>query len=235
MARTPMAPDAALSLDTAFSDTEKTGAMLLFFKADHYFCWDVARDAMVAGYPRKISRDWPGLLQAAPGKRLRGAVHVAAWGPIVFFLFEGDRHALPWDMRTKAVGNAIPIQDLLPSRLTQGDFTPVLAKTTGREDVVYAFSGEEYTRWTVHSSFPEKEDEGFPRRIDCDWKDGLVLAPRSGLYVDWPSRSSAHSNRKLYFFMEDLYLRWDVPSHTRNYRLDIVSGWKGWPAMPSEA
>jgi len=28
-----------------------------------------------------------------------------------------------------------------------------------------------------------------------------------------------------------LYLRWDVPSHTRNYRLDIVAGWKGWPSF----
>jgi hypothetical protein len=29
--------------------------------------------------------------------------------------------------------------------------------------------------------------------------------------------------------MGDLYLRWDVPSNTRNYRLDIVAGWKNWP------
>ncbi len=235
MARTPMAPDAALSLDTGDSDAGKTGVTLLFFKADHYFCWDVTRDAIVEGYPRKISLDWPGLLEAAPGKRLRGALHVAAWGPIVFFLFEGDRRAFAWDMKTKLVVSTMPIQDLLPSRLTQGDFTPVLAKTPGHEDVVYAFSGAEYTRWAVHSSFPGKEDEGFPRRIEPDWKDGLVLAPRSGLYVDWPSRSPAHSNRKLYFFMGDLYLRWDVPSHSRNYRLDIASGWKGWPAMSLEA
>ncbi|MNC97438.1 hypothetical protein D3C83_150920 [compost metagenome] len=58
-----------------------------------------------------------------------------------------------------------------------------------------------------------------------------MLAPRAGVYVDWPSRSSAHSNRKLYFFMGNLYLRWDVPSNTRNYRLDILAGWKGWPVF----
>ena len=29
----------------------------------------------------------------------------------------------------------------------------------------------------------------------------------------------------------DLYLRWDVPSNTRNYRLDIIAGWKGWPTF----
>jgi hypothetical protein len=75
------------------------------------------------------------------------------------------------------------------------------------------------------------EDAGFPRKTAADWKDGLVLAPRAGVYVDWPNRSSAHSNRKLYFFMGDLYLRWDVPSNTRNYRLDIVAGWKGWPVF----
>lgn len=227
-----MAPDAAVSLDNVHTEA---GAALLFFKGDHYFRWDVSRDSLVEGYPRKISRDWPGLLEAAQGKRLRGALHVPAWGSIIFFLFEGDLHAVAWDMEAKLVSRNIPIRDVLPSRLTQGDFTPILAKTAGQDDVVYAFSGEEYTRWTVHSSFPEKEDDGFPRRIDSDWKDGLVLAPRSGLYVDWTSRSSAHSNRKLYFFMGDLYLRWDVPSHSRNYRLDIVTGWKGWPAMPFEA
>ena len=58
-----------------------------------------------------------------------------------------------------------------------------------------------------------------------------MLAPRAGVYVDWPSRSHAHSNRKLYFFMGNLYLRWDVPSNTRNYRLDILAGWKGWPSF----
>ena len=58
-----------------------------------------------------------------------------------------------------------------------------------------------------------------------------MLAPRAGVYVDWPSRSPAHSNRKLYFFMGNLYLRWDVPSNTRNYRLDILAGWKGWPSF----
>ena len=57
------------------------------------------------------------------------------------------------------------------------------------------------------------------------------LMRKAGVYVDWPSRSPAHSNRKLYFFMGNLYLRWDVPSNTRNYRLDILAGWKGWPAF----
>jgi hypothetical protein len=49
--------------------------------------------------------------------------------------------------------------------------------------------------------------------------------------VNWLNRSAAHSNRKIYFFMGDFYLRWDVPSNTRNYRLDILAGWKGWPAF----
>jgi hypothetical protein len=107
----------------------------------------------------------------------------------------------------------------------------VAAELAGGERVVYAFKGLEYTRWTVGTSFPVAEDPGFPRRIADNWKDGLVLAPRAGVYVDWPNRSTAHSNRKIYFFMGDLYLRWDVPSNTRNYRLDILAGWKGWPAF----
>jgi hypothetical protein len=51
------------------------------------------------------------------------------------------------------------------------------------------------------------------------------------VHAEWPNRSSAHSNNQIYFFMGDLYLRWDVPSNTRNYRTDIYAGWKNWPSF----
>lgn len=227
-----MGPDAVLCLDTPYTDPGRAGTTLFFFKNRQFVCWDVASEAMLPGYPRDIEADWPGLLGSFPGAALRGALHVPAWGAKVYFFFEGRSQAAVWDLGRRALEPAkVEARELLPSALTQGDFTPVYAQLADGQAVIYAFNGFDYTRWTVGARPGGAEDAGFPRRIERDWKEGLVLAPRAGVYVDWPSRSSAHSNRKLYFFMGNLYLRWDVPSNSRNYRLDILAGWKGWPAF----
>lgn len=230
-ARAAMAPDAVLCLDAPLHEPERSATTLYFFKNRQFACWDVVNETMLDGYPRDIAAHWPGLLESFPGARLRGALHVPEWGPKIFFFFEGERQAVPWDIQRRALDVKIDAASLLPSELTSEDFTPVYAQLAGVGSVVYAFRGFEYTRWTVAATPPIAEDAGFPRRIEHDWKEGLVLAPRAGVYVDWPNRSSAHSNQKIYFFMGDLYLRWDVPSNTRNYRLDIFAGWKGWPAF----
>ncbi|HYC38693.1 MAG TPA: hemopexin repeat-containing protein [Usitatibacter sp.] len=228
-----LGPDAVLCLDTPYMDPGREGTTLFFFKNRQFVCWDVVNETMLPGYPRDIADAWPGVMEAYPGSRMRGVLHVPAWGAKVYFFFEGQGEALAWDLAARRVEPVrVPIQELLPSAITrEGDFTPVYAQLADRTPVLYAFRGYDYTRWTVSAAGPGPEDAGFPRRIEHDWKDGLVLAPRAGVYVDWPSRSSAHSNRKLYFFMGNLYLRWDVPSNTRNYRLDVLAGWKGWPAF----
>ena len=227
-----MTPDAVLCLDAPCNDPGPGGTTLVFFKNRQFVCWDVVNETMLPGYPREIAKEWPGLLEAFPDDKLRGALQVPAFGRKIYFFFEGRAQAAVWDMDARALEPAkIDVQELLPSAITTGDFTPVYARFADGRPVLYAFQGFEYTRWTVGGSWPTQEDPGFPRKIETDWKDGLVLAPRAGVYVDWPSRSAAHSNRKIYFFMGNLYLRWDVPSNTRNYRLDIVAGWKGWPAF----
>lgn len=232
MSELRMGPDAVLCLDTPYTDPVCEGTTLFFFKNRQFVCWDVVNEKMRPGYPRDIAAEWPGLLEAFPGSSLRGALHVPAWGAKVYFFFDSQSQAVAWDLERRAVDcDRVDVQKLLPSALTRGEFTPVYAQLADGQAVLYAFQGFDYTRWTVRGSMPAAEDPGFPRRIEGDWKDGLVLAPRAGVYVDWPSRSSAHSNRKLYFFMGNLYLRWDVPSNTRNYRLDILAGWKGWPAF----
>lgn len=227
-----MAPDAVLCLDALHGDPGLGGTTLVFFKNSQFVCWDVVNEKMLPGYPRDIPKEWPGLLEAFPGSNLRGALHVPAWGDKACFFFEGQSEAVVWDTKRRArEPSKMDVQKLLPSSLTKGDFTPVYARLADGQPVLYAFHGFDYTRWTLSPGLPVQEDAGFPRRIELDWKDGLVLAPRAGVYIDWPSRSCAHSNRKLYFFMGNLYLRWDVPSNTRNYRLDIVAGWKDWPAF----
>lgn len=223
--RPPMCPDAAFSL----------GTTVHFFRGDDYFRWDIVDETMLPGFPRPIETDWPGLRAAAPSRRLRAALHVAPWGPVVHFLFEGEAEFVAWNLESRRIEGRCPVQSLLPSALTAGDFTPVSAQSREGTPVVYGFTKYDYTRWTIDGPAPAREDPGFPRRIDGDWKEGLTLGPRAGVYVDWPSRSHAHSNRKIYFFMGHLYLRWDVPSHSRNYRMDILAGWKGWPMPPRVA
>ena len=224
-----LAPDAVFCLEAPRHDPGRSGATLYFFRNRQFACWDVAGEAMLPGYPRDTDAAFPGLLDSFPGSALRGALHVPQWGARVYFFFEGQREAIAWDLERGAAAERVAVASLLPSAVTQEDFTPAYAQLGDGTRVIYAFRGYDYTRFTLDGASPPREDAGFPRRIETDWKDGLVLAPRTAVYVDWPSRSSAHSNRKLYFFMGNLYLRWDVPSNTRNYRLDIVSGWKGWP------
>jgi hypothetical protein len=227
-----LCPDAVICLDQPYHDAGGSGPTLYFFKNFQFACWDVVSESMRPGYPREIAPHWPGLLESFPGKPLRGAIHVPAWGDSALFFFEGETDALCYGLPPGSGAiRRIPVRELLPSRLTQESFTPVYAQLADGTPVVYAFREREYTRWTVAPQWSAREDAGYPRVIAEDWKDGLVLAPRAGVYVDWPSRSSAHSNRKIYYFMGDLYLRWDVPSNTRNYRLDIVAGWKGWTSF----
>jgi hypothetical protein len=225
-----MAPDAAFCLPA--SDSKHDVGTVYFFKNRQFACWDVGDERLLPNYPRDIATEWPGLLEACPDSRLRGALHVPEWGKRIYFLFEARSSVVVWDMVRKSVEPVrVERPVLLPTTLPNGELTVVYAPLPDGQRVIYGFQGHDYTRWTVGSSFPATEDAGFPRRIASDWKDGLVLAPRSGVYVDWHKRSTAHSNRKIYFFMGDLYLRWDVPSNTRNYRLDILAGWKDWPTF----
>ncbi len=224
-----MSPDAVLFFEAPYIEGDPPGPKLYFFKKRQYFAWDVLDEKLCDGYPRDAVADWPGLFEAFPDSELRGALHVPEWDK-AFFFFVGQPQCVQWDVGHRRVAaETTPVAELLPGIFTQADFTPVYAQLAGGERVIYGFKGHDYARWSVGSKWPALLEPGFPHKIADDWKDGLVLAQKTGVYVEWPSRSSAHSNRKIYFFMGDLYLRWDVPSNTRNYRLDIVAGWKGWP------
>jgi hypothetical protein len=226
-----MSPDAVLCLRRDGSDA-KSATTLYFFKNAQFACWDVLEDRMLPGYPARIADHWPGLLEAFPGVRLRAALHVPEWGNTVFFLFEGQDDAVVWDLAGGTLMNErVGVRELLPCPLPAAQLVAFYARLANGDGVIYGFHGFDYVRWTVSNGRLVQPDAGFPRKIADDWKDALLLSPRAAVYVDWPNRSSAHSNRKIYFFMGDLYLRWDVPSSSRNYRLDIPSGWKGWPAF----
>lgn len=225
-----MSPDAALFLPSPYFDNDPIGPKIYFFKNNSFACWDVNEEKLCEGYPKSVRASWPGLQEASPDTKLRAALHVPAWGSFVFFLFENQKELAVWDLQQhRLLDDRLNIDMVLPGGFTDGDFTAVYCELSDRTPVIYAFKGHDYLKWSVGSQWPAQLEAGYPHKTAADWKDGLVLAPRTAVYLEWTTRSNAHSNRKIYYFMGDLYLRWDVPSNTRNYRLDIVAGWKGWP------
>lgn len=230
--RPPLSPDAVLFLPTPYFPWEPAGPKIYFFKNDKFASWDVLEEKLCADYPRDVRTHFPGLLEAGQGRGLRAALHVPQWGAEVMFLFDQGRDIARWNLDQRCLSTAhTTIDEVLPGIFEDGPLCPVYAELPDGQGVVYAFKAMEFMRWSVKSNAVAQLEAGYPRKTAAEWKDGLVLAPRCGVYLEWPNRSSAHSNRKIYYFMGDLYLRWDVPSHTRNYRLDIVAGWKGWPSF----
>jgi hypothetical protein len=224
-------PYAALFVDRRQAAKADSPYALYFFKLRQYIRWDVERERLCEGYPRDIAEGWPGLLAACPGGRLAGAIHVPAWRNRAFFFFRGERAAVSWDIGEHLIDeNPVPLATLLPSKLTEdGNFTPLYVDY-GKARRIYAFRGDEYTRWTVEGQgFPEAEDQGYPRKIGDGWTGGLMVAPTCAVSVNWTGRSDPASRRKTYFFLGDLYVRWDVETHSKNYELDVPCGWKGWP------
>ena len=224
-------PLAALHVDWAGSCTSDTPHALYFFKTRQYIRWDIDAERLFDGYPRDISQGWPGLPDIYPGTPLAGAIHVPAWNNRIVFFFKGQPAAVTWDVRNhRPDPDPVPIARMLPSRLTEGGaFAPVHVDR-GHHKAVYVFRGDEYTRFTITGSdWPQAEDDGYPNKIGNGWTGGLSVAPTCGVSVQWTNRSKAVSAHKLYFFLGELYTRWDITSHSNNYRLDIPSGWKGWP------
>ena len=224
-------PRAALHVDWTGSVKSGPQDSIYFFKSTQYIRWNVEKECLEDGYPQDISAGWPGLLEARPGGVLHGAMHVPDWGNRIFFFFEGDSDLVTWNVDDHVLMEPrVAASTILPSVLTSdGRFTPLYVDA-GDSRKVYVFRGDAYSRFTVRQGeMPQAEDDGYPRKIGDGWTDGLTVAPSCATSVHWTGRSAAISRRKIYFFLGDLYTRWDVTSHTRNYRLDVPAGWKGWP------
>ncbi len=224
-------PNAALHVDWRGSRKADPPYAVYFFKERQYIRWDIDNERLFDGYPKEIRAGWPGLLESCPGHTLSGAFHVPAWNQRIFFCFRGQTSLTTWDILENRVDREpISLSRVLPSKLiADGHFTPLYVDS-GDAQRVYAFRGDSYTRWTVTgSAYPDREDDGYPRKIGDGWTGGLVIAPTCAVSIRWTRRSDALADRKVYFFLGDLYIRWDVKSHTKNYKLDVPSGWKGWP------
>ena len=123
------------------------------------------------------------------------------------------------------------VVDLLPGEpAREPGLVLAYAQAKDGRPVVYGFRGTQAACWRVLGDCaPAFQDMSYPQAIRDGWPEGLTVAPDCAVFAHWMARSDAHPNRKIYYFLGDVYLRWDVTSHTRNYRLDIPSGWKNWP------
>ncbi len=224
-------PSAALAVN--WSGSVKTGPLnaVYFFKKKQYIRWNIDKEEIFPGYPKNISEGWLGLLDQLPDAEVSGAIYVPGWNNRIWFFFKGQTQVASWDVVNNCADSGLtPLQKIMPSGLVSGggQFAPIYVDRNDTQ-MVYAFRGDEYTRFTVSDGeFPDSEDKGYPRKIGDGWTGGLTVSPTCGVSVNWPNRSKAQANHKLYFFLGNLYTRWDVASHSNNYRLDIPSGWKGW-------
>ena len=226
-----MGPLAALNVDWNSAGRSDPPYALYFFKERQYIRWNVDGECLFDGYPKDIAEGWPGLLDHFPGTPLSGAIHVPAWHNRIVFFFKGQDRAVTWDAANHQVDpESVAISDILPTRLSEGGaFAPVYVDR-GNHQAVYVFRCDEYTRFSVTgNAYPETEDDGYPNKIGKGWTGGLSVAPTCCVSVNWTTRSKALAAHKLYFFLGELYTRWDIKSHSNNYRLDIPSGWNGWP------
>jgi len=224
-------PLAALHVDWAKSSKGGPPYALYFFREQNYIRWDIDHERLFDGYPMPIAEGWPGLLDVFPGSPLKGAMHVPGWNNQIYFFFQGQDRAVLWDVAShKRAEVPTPLRDILPTDLVApGHFAPVYVDRGDRQHV-YVFRADTYTRFTVSpGKLPTQEDEGYPRKIGDGWTGGLTMAPSCAVSVRWTNRASSIAAHKLYFFLGDLYTRWDIESHSNNYRLDVPSGWKGWP------
>jgi hypothetical protein len=224
-------PDASVVVDWPPESPHGSGRALCFFKDGRHWQWSVRDERLVEGFPRPLEADWPGLAEALAGRSLRGALSGPALGPRVLFFPEDAEVALEWDLATGRLAPEGPrVDTLFPGGFaSRADFTPVYVELPDRGPTLLALRGREYAQWSVSEGGATAAIPGFPRTIASDFIDGMMLSPRSAVAVDWPERSAALANHKMYFFMGDLYLRWDLRSGTKNYRTDILAGWPGWP------
>lgn len=224
-------PLAALHVNWADSVKGDPPYAIYFFKEKEYVRWNVDEECLFDGYPKPIEEGWPGLLGQFPGIPLSGSMHVPGWQNKVYFFFKGQDRLASWDVESNTLDpEPRAISDVMPGELAaDGHFTPLYVDD-GENQKVYGFRGDTYARWTVvKGELPTSQDEGYPRKIGDGWTGGLTVSPSCAVNVNWTRRSKALTNRKVYFFLGDLYTRWDVDSHSNNYRLDVPSGWKGWP------
>ena len=184
------------------------GARAYFFSGDQYVRYDVAADAVDAGYPKPIAGNWPGLFD-------RDIDAAAVFPNGKLYVLRGSEYIrFDWDASAADPGYPKPIDGNWP-----GLFAGVDAVVTWTNGLVYFFQGQHYSRYDPDAG---RVDDGYPREIAGSWPGLFTEGIESAML--WPSGSA-------YFFCGDLYVKYDPATDTvpAGYPAAIAGAWPGLP------
>jgi hypothetical protein len=162
--------------------------VVYFFKGEQYSRYDVKRDRVEAGWPKKIRDEWEGLFPNGIDAAISGG------GTRIYF-FKGEQYSR-YDIAEDRVQPGWPkkIRDewkgLFPSKIDAAFDFP--------KDKVYFFKGPQYSRYDMRADTVEP---GWPKKIEDEW---------SGLFPSGIGAAAHVGKNKVYFFKGERYSRYDM-------------------------
>lgn len=165
-------------IDAAFSWGDSHG---YFFVGDQYYRYNIDKDEVDDGYPKKIKDHWKGV----PFDRIDAAFYAEGKGKVYFF--RGDEYIGYFKKEDKADGVPRKIKDAwrgVPFSRIDAAVSWTKTKGPGNEKrrKVYFFSCDEYVRYDMDS---DMVDPGYPKKIRGNWnnfKFKRVDAAMDGFY-----------------------------------------------------
>jgi hypothetical protein len=194
-----------------------TKAYFLF--DSQYVRYDVASDAVEAGYPKSIGANWTGFSAAGFGGGIDAAANSDS-GKVYFF--RGPQF-LRYDIAANAVDSGYPlaIAGHWPGLAEAGFGSDIDAAVNWGNGKLYFFKSGQYVRYDLSQ---DRVDDGYPVSIADGWPGFSAAGFGSGIdtALNW-------GNGKVYFFRGGKYLRYDVAADSIDpgYPSDIDAAWGG--------
>ncbi|SAL05796.1 Hemopexin [Caballeronia calidae] len=176
----------ASGIDAAVNDDS---GKVYFFKGSQYLRYDIAANAVDAGFPKSIADHWPGLAQADFASGIDAAVN---WGNGKLYFFKGDRY-VRYDLGQNRSDDGYPVRtaDGWPGFAAAGFGAAIDTALNWGNGKAYFFCGGRYLRYDIAG---DCVDPGYPADIDASW-GGLGAARAGGpLCASW-SRADAAAGR----------------------------------------
>lgn len=203
-----------------------------FFRGDLYIRYDMMRDKMDPGYPRKTKQSftgWPSRFLETVDAALVGEGQYK--GKIYFF--SADEY-IRYDIAQKRVANGFPKRISgnwggMPYDFAQG----IDAAVSGQGPLkgkAFFFKGDRYIRYDWAT---DRIDPGYPKGISGRWP-GMPYAFTTG--IDAAINGTGASQGKVYFFKGDQYIRYDWAKDKTDpgYPKPVKGNWYGIPGQFNE-